>query len=198
LTIGLEERGHQPKGNPRNQASPSQTTPPLPLVDDDTIRPKNLQPSETRPPHPTAIQIFAKTSDGKTLTLPTHSTASITNIKRLLYNKSGTPPTHGRLIFAGKQLEDSHTLADYNIGNEATLHQLLRLYGGADKDSYVIHQLRNRKREALQKEEKAKAKEARDSAGFEKADEQQQHTLRGDQLFALEFVLQSYKILNIS
>ena len=73
--------------------------------------------------------IYALTLTGARHCLEVQPTDTIEDVKWKIFNTDGTPIDDQRLIFAGKQMADERTLADYNIQHESSIHIVKRLRG---------------------------------------------------------------------
>ena len=100
---------------------------------------KALKSKESIDTNNAGFQLFVKMQAGNTITLDgIRPETSIEAIKKAIQSKERLPVEKQRLIFAGKQLEDGKTVADYNIEGRCTLHVLLRLTGGIGERAAIL------------------------------------------------------------
>eukprot|EP00985_Skeletonema_marinoi_P010599 scaffold4961_cov124-Skeletonema_marinoi.AAC.4 len=100
---------------------PNDTADGLDLEDDDQIDCFISQPDK--------MEIFIKTLTGLNFTLMVRATDTVDSVKDAIRKEKDIPRYLQSLIFAGRPLEDGHTLADYNIRKESALHLSLKLRG---------------------------------------------------------------------
>ncbi|EQB55333.1 ubiquitin family protein [Colletotrichum gloeosporioides Cg-14] len=100
--------------------------------------PKRKRTKTGKAPQPTSsFAVHVKTLTGKTITVDTKASASVAELKNLLYESEGVPPEGQRLIFQGKQMTDIRTLASYSVKNNDSIHFVLA-YRGAKPAIYLM------------------------------------------------------------
>jgi len=82
---------------------------------------------------PKFFSINVKTLTGATVKVNNlKATDTVMDVKIKIYEMKGIPVDNcHRLNFAGRQLEDSKTLSDYNIQQESVIHSILRIRMGS-------------------------------------------------------------------
>merc|ERR1712217_99421 len=117
------------------------------------------------PPFRRSTQIFVKPITGKTITVKVDSSDTILDLKKMLHSRLSIPTFHQRLIFCGRQLQDTHTISKCRIRKESNLHMVAVLRGGMqaadDEESSAITRLKAvlaEKEKALAEKEKSPQK----------------------------------------
>ncbi|KAG2304622.1 hypothetical protein Bca52824_033273 [Brassica carinata] len=75
------------------------------------------------------LRIFVSTLGGKTFILEVEASKTIENIMAQIHEKGGPPVKEQKLIFQGKELDKSRTLADYNMKTDSNICMMSRLCG---------------------------------------------------------------------
>lgn len=73
------------------------------------------------------MNIFIKTLQGKSIPMEVLSSDTIQSVKSRILDKEGIPVDQQRLVFNGKQLEDTNTIGDYGVTSDSSVHLVLRL-----------------------------------------------------------------------
>ena len=76
------------------------------------------------------MQLLVKTVSGRTLSLEVQPTETVESVKKMLQERENVDVDHQRLVFAGKELDDSDAIGVYGISSETTVEMLFKMAGG--------------------------------------------------------------------
>ena len=76
------------------------------------------------------MQIYVKTLTGRKIPFDVETDQQIIKIKEYIQEKEGVLIDQIRLIYSGRQLNDTDTINDYNIQPGSIMHMVLSLRGG--------------------------------------------------------------------
>jgi len=78
----------------------------------------------------TGMQLFVKTLTGTIITLYVEESDTIGDVKAKIKDKEDIAPDKQMLIYKGLQLNDAHTLSEYNIIMKSEIHLILKEHKG--------------------------------------------------------------------
>lgn len=80
--------------------------------------------------------LHVKTLTGKTISVSVNPHATVEALKDRIWDREGIPSDQQRLIYAGRQMEDTRLLVrDYGVSHDAVVHLVLRIRGGMFHES---------------------------------------------------------------
>lgn len=80
------------------------------------------------------MELHIKFVSGRQFTILVENNDTIENLKHKIYEQSNLPGYEQLLVYKKKVLENTMTIADYNIAQESTLHLIPILIGGGNCD----------------------------------------------------------------
>lgn len=90
--------------------------------------------------------VNVKTLTGKSIPIPVEfNTDTTKDLKNKIQDSEGIPPDQQRLMFAGKQMEDSKILDEYQISHNCCINLVLRLRGGGVSYKFKVRDKRTGK-----------------------------------------------------
>ena len=82
---------------------------------------------------PKEFSVFVKTLTGKTIQIDVNKNDFVEDLKQSIEDKEGVLVTQQRLMHCTNgQMEDGHTLSEYNIKEHDAIYVLIRLRGGQE------------------------------------------------------------------
>lgn len=96
------------------------------LVGSCTLKDYNIKEKSTLDLVFRGMHIFVKIPGGITKTVEVENADTIYSVKAKMFDETGYVPGMQRIIFAGMELEEARTLADYDVQNDSTVRLALR------------------------------------------------------------------------
>ena len=78
---------------------------------------------------------FVKNLQGKSVQVQLDAGLTVRQVKDQLAAEQNVSPDQIRLVFGGKELQDSNKVSDYNVGPGSNVNMVLRLQGGVQWSS---------------------------------------------------------------